>query len=77
MGTKYWEKAEASVNGMLGGYESTSDLDIEFSKLILDEFISEGLGTDRCIDCGAGIGRITKDMLIDRFTRCDIVEGNE
>ena len=68
VGKKFWEESEPTVDGMLGGYGHTSGLDIEWSKGVLDRYIGEGLETDRCIDCGAGIGRITKDLLVERFT---------
>ena len=36
---KYWKSIPANLNGMLGGYERISAIDIRSSKLFLKEFI--------------------------------------
>ena len=30
-----------------------------------------------CVDCGAGIGRVSKQLLLPIFTRVDLVEQNK
>lgn len=86
---EYWENNEvapATVNGMLGGFESISDLDLEGSKSFLESLHqSSGIGDYfdyeqdtwkiACCECGAGIGRVTKGLLLPLgFHRCQLVE---
>lgn len=33
--------------------------------------------SDRCLDCGAGIGRITKNLLVNHFNTVDLLEQDE
>ncbi len=37
---EYWATQPATVNGMLGGYEHISDVDIEQSQKFLDNFLN-------------------------------------
>ena len=37
---EYWATQPATVNGMLGGYEHISDVDIEQSQKFLNNFIN-------------------------------------
>ena len=78
---EYWSGADASVQGMLQGFESISDIDIKGSKQFLTMLISEGITTkENCchaVDCGAGIGRISKHFLLKEFQSVDIVEQCE
>ena len=61
---QYWENCEASNKGVLGGLDFLHALDIRDSKLLLDNLKKKySLQTSYAIDCGAGIGRITKDFL--------------
>ena len=59
---------------MLGGFAKISHTDIEGSskllKLLLKE--EEGPGRARALDCGAGIGRITKHLLTKFFDSVDL-----
>jgi len=76
---KYWEKVDSTVNGMLGGFGKISEVDIEASnKLLKFLFKMEG-GPSNCkaLDCGAGIGRITKHLLAKHFSAVDLVEQNK
>ena len=60
---------------MLGGYGKVSNVELATSIKFLSEFIDAGrVGTDRAIDCGAGIGRITKTLLVPRFKEVDLLE---
>jgi len=77
---QYWKKVEPTVNGMLGGFDYISKDDIQGSNEFLNEFL-EGklgfkLGTTQALDCGAGIGRITKELLIRHFQNVDLLEQN-
>ena len=70
--TPILNKTAATLQGVLGGFAHVSPLDITESKAFLDELkVSKG----RSVDLGAGIGRITKDLLIPYgFKQVDLVE---
>lgn len=76
---KYWEGIPPTVDGMLGGFSHISSTDIAGSTKFLREFVSGPEATTQCnraLDCGAGIGRITKRLLIPLFKNVDMVELN-
>ncbi|XP_058791828.1 N-terminal Xaa-Pro-Lys N-methyltransferase 1 [Phymastichus coffea] len=76
---KYWEKIPATVDGMLGGFGFISHTDIAGSKKFLKSlFSNEDLKIERqyALDCGAGIGRITGNLLSKFFDKVDLVEQN-
>jgi protein N-terminal methyltransferase len=65
---------EASVDGVLGGYGHVNDADIigseVFLKTLLQERLVNNVGANQhlvALDCGSGIGRITKNLLIRYF----------
>ncbi|XP_047426583.1 N-terminal Xaa-Pro-Lys N-methyltransferase 1 [Mugil cephalus] len=73
----YWKEVSPTVDGMLGGYGSISSIDINGSKAFLEKLLGEGEGkTDAgcALDCGAGIGRITKRLLLPLFKTVDLVD---
>nr|XP_020456785.1 N-terminal Xaa-Pro-Lys N-methyltransferase 1 isoform X2 [Monopterus albus] len=73
----YWKEVPPTVDGMLGGYGSISSIDINGSKAFLRKFLGEGegkTGTGCALDCGAGIGRITKHLLLPLFKTVDLVD---
>lgn len=73
----YWREAPPTVDGMLGGYGSISNIDINGSKAFLLKYLGEGegkTGTGCALDCGAGIGRITKRLLLPLFKTVDLVD---
>lgn len=96
-GVSYWNSTEATVNGVLGGYGTTSvpRLDAAASRMLLLSILP-GLSTItpahrakqplskslpvttrrsfRALDCGAGIGRVSSNVLLPLFNRVDIVE---
>ncbi|XP_014670576.1 PREDICTED: N-terminal Xaa-Pro-Lys N-methyltransferase 1-A-like isoform X2 [Priapulus caudatus] len=82
----YWSKIPATVEGMLGGFSEISFIDIHGSKQFLQPFLTmkeqivtgnKGrVGRSRAVDCGAGIGRITKQLLVPFFDSVDMVEVN-
>jgi hypothetical protein len=51
----YWDKCEASINGMLGGYEAVHPVDIASSIVFANSLIPAS-SRGRALDCGAGIG---------------------
>nr|CAG4641242.1 EOG090X0EJQ [Eulimnadia texana] len=75
-GAQYWEKIPASVDGMLGGYSHISEIDIKGSQRFLNTLYqqTDKPGKERALDCGAGIGRITKGLLSKNFKTVDLVE---
>ncbi|XP_041828449.1 N-terminal Xaa-Pro-Lys N-methyltransferase 1 isoform X5 [Melanotaenia boesemani] len=73
----YWKEVSPTVDGMLGGYGSISSTDINGSKAFLKKFLGEGegkTGPGCALDCGAGIGRITKRLLLPLFKTVDLVD---
>ncbi|GMH01414.1 hypothetical protein Nepgr_003253 [Nepenthes gracilis] len=79
-GVGYWNGVEASVNGVLGGYGRVSDADIKSSEAfllsLLPNLFDDGgkNGHLVALDCGSGIGRVTKSLLIRYFNEVDLVE---
>eukprot|EP01023_Acetabularia_acetabulum_P015381 TRINITY_DN1744_c0_g1_i4.p1 TRINITY_DN1744_c0_g1~~TRINITY_DN1744_c0_g1_i4.p1 ORF type:complete len:272 (-),score=38.06 TRINITY_DN1744_c0_g1_i4:1660-2475(-) len=81
---EYWDQQEASNDGVLGGYGQVNQVDIQESKALLKRIlwpqIQEGLKVKRklcAIDCGAGIGRVTQQLLMPYFQSVDILEPSE
>lgn len=76
----FWEETSETnptIDGMLGGFASISDIDLKGSQSFLQHVLSitHHTGDDSeddgnnvvplsCCDCGAGIGRITKGLFI-------------
>lgn len=75
---KYWDKIPATVDGMLGGFGFTSQTDIQGSKAFLNGLfkLTNPPQNTHCLDCGAGIGRVTKNLLVNYFKKVDLVEQN-
>lgn len=79
-GVNYWQGVEASVDGVLGGYGHVNDADIKESEAFLNTLLAErfpdtGRGQNLvALDCGSGIGRVTKNLLIRYFHEVDLLE---
>ncbi|GAB1286197.1 N-terminal Xaa-Pro-Lys N-methyltransferase 1 [Apodemus speciosus] len=76
----YWKQIPPTVDGMLGGYGHISSIDLNSSRKFLQRFLREGpnkTGTSCALDCGAGIGRITKRLLLPLFKVVDMVDVTE
>lgn len=79
---EYWRQTSPTVDGMLGGYGHISSIDIAASRKFLLRFLDKGeggggsgkTGRGRALDCGAGIGRITKRLLLPLFRCVDLVD---
>ncbi|KAI1882356.1 hypothetical protein AGOR_G00249840 [Albula goreensis] len=74
---QYWQEVPPTVDGMLGGYGNISSIDISGSKKFLQKFLGDGkgkTGTGCALDCGAGIGRISKRLLLPLFRTVDLVD---
>ena len=76
---KYWEGVDATIDGVLGGFGHLTEVDIRDSHKFLEclpHFPGRSgrkHGTLAC-DCGAGIGRVSKDLLLQYCEKVDIVE---
>uniref|UniRef100_A0A069DQY0 Alpha N-terminal protein methyltransferase 1 n=1 Tax=Panstrongylus megistus TaxID=65343 RepID=A0A069DQY0_9HEMI len=75
----YWSKIPATVDGVLGGFGYISKCDLESSEQFLQSLLitANAPGGERALDCGAGIGRITKHLLMKFFKTVDLVEQNK
>lgn len=75
---EYWSSVPATVDGVLGGFGFISRTDIQGSLSFLKQLLKlqNPPGHERALDCGAGIGRITKHLLLRFFDKVDLVEQN-
>lgn len=73
---KYWSRIAPTVDGMLGGLSVIAPTDIQSSSQFLSEIFKMKPSPNkvRALDCGAGIGRVTKHLLGKFFTKVDLVE---
>lgn len=69
---KYWSEVPATVNGMLGGLGYINAIDIQGSNIFLRQL--KITGKNLALDCGAGIGRVSRNLLIPLFKTVDLVE---
>ncbi|XP_072936504.1 alpha N-terminal protein methyltransferase 1-like [Epargyreus clarus] len=76
---EYWADIPATIDGVLGGFGFISNADIEGSKVFLNSIFSlkNPPSNNVALDCGAGIGRITKHLLIRYFEKVDVIEPDE
>ncbi|PIA18475.1 methyltransferase like 11A-like protein [Coemansia reversa NRRL 1564] len=77
---KYWKTVPSSIDGMLGGLEVVHSPDVRDSLKFLAKILSSTsapVGSAYACDCGSGIGRVTKHVLLDHFDKVDLVEQNE
>ncbi|KAJ2899970.1 hypothetical protein IWW38_000768 [Coemansia aciculifera] len=75
----YWRSVSSSVGGMLGGLDHVHTPDIRDSHAFLAKLKADpslAISATYACDCGAGIGRITKNLLLPLFDRVDLVEQN-
>ena len=80
----YWDNQSADTNGVLGGFGHVSPADIMDSRRFLVKALSERLQEAKesgeelvAADCGAGIGRVSKELLMQYFHQVDVVEPSE
>lgn len=76
---KYWSGIAPTIDGMLGGLSIIDPTDVKSSTQFLNDIFKMKPAPDSCraLDCGAGIGRVTKNLLINYFDAVDLVEQNE
>lgn len=72
----YWSHVPATLDGMLGGFGYISSLDLNFSERYIRDILKSAQPPQRlrALDCGAGIGRISKNLLMKHFQTVDLVE---
>ncbi|KAK4455632.1 alpha-N-methyltransferase NTM1 [Podospora aff. communis PSN243] len=78
-GLRYWEGIQPDDNGMLGGFAYISKVDIQGSRNFLAKLgigrAGKGLmSVESALEGGAGIGRITTNLLSTLATEIDIIE---
>jgi protein N-terminal methyltransferase len=77
---EYWSNTSADDNGVLGGFPEVSKADLQGNANFLaklqrkSSIYSTSRKLDRVVDCGAGIGRVTKGFLGKVAHTVDIVE---
>lgn len=77
---EYWSSISVNDNGVLGGFPQVSRVDLQGSANFLAKLrrrsnvYSERRKLDHVVDCGAGIGRVTKGFLGKVAQTVDIVE---
>ncbi|XP_070538528.1 N-terminal Xaa-Pro-Lys N-methyltransferase 1-like [Ptychodera flava] len=76
----YWKGIPATVDGMLGGFSDISGLDIAGSQKFLKQLYAQEKDKPklfRALDCGAGIGRVSKHLLLQNYKFVDMLELNQ
>lgn len=68
----FWNGVDPTVDSMLGGLTAVDRPDITGSANILRRF--GPTRRDLALDCGSGIGRVTKGLLLPRFKTVDMVD---
>ncbi|CAK4686746.1 hypothetical protein LEN26_005805 [Aphanomyces euteiches] len=81
-GAEYWENEEncpPNDQGVLGGYGHISPVDVEGSSAFLDHIqtLRPAMQRNLAIDCGCGVGRVVKNLLLPRYTAVDCLEQSQ
>ena len=71
---QYWDNQPATIDGVLGGYEAIHETESDTSIQMINQFKHLLPSMGSALDCGAGIGRITKRVLKPLFSQVDLVE---
>lgn len=76
---QYWSQVSPTIDGVLGGLSIVDSTDIQGSTNFLNELFKMKPTPlkQRALDCGAGIGRVTKNLLLNFFSSVDLVEQDE
>lgn len=81
---KYWSSIEPSINGVLGGYGDTTNVprvdivgSLIFYRRVNTKFLKTSKETKYGMDFGAGIGRVTKNLLSNICDQVDLLEPVE
>ena len=72
---EYWNSQPTTVDGVLGGYGAIHEAESDTSAIMIEETRPYISGFEQALDCGAGIGRITKTTLLPAgFKAVDLLE---
>jgi len=76
---KFWQTKPPTVDGMLDGLGALAPVDEAASNNFLSDLFkcSKVIKGSLAIDCGAGIGRVTKSVLLRHFEKVDFQEQSE
>ncbi|XP_012695096.2 alpha N-terminal protein methyltransferase 1B isoform X1 [Clupea harengus] len=76
---KFYEDVTPSEEGMMGDFVELSEVDLEGSRQFLKKFVG-GPGkasTKRALDCGCGIGRVSKGVFFPIFETMEMADMTE
>ncbi|XP_076873659.1 N-terminal Xaa-Pro-Lys N-methyltransferase 2 [Brachyhypopomus gauderio] len=74
----FYKDVPASEEGMMGDFVELSELDLESSRQFLKKCVGPGkAGTRRALDCGCGIGRVSKGVLFPVFQTLEMLDMME
>ncbi|KAA8577594.1 hypothetical protein FQN60_000003 [Etheostoma spectabile] len=71
---QFYEDVPASEEGMLGDFMEIGNVDLEGSRQFLKRFVA---GTHCALDCGSGIGRVSKGVLLPVFEKMELADMME
>uniref|UniRef100_A0A8C6LUR4 N-terminal Xaa-Pro-Lys N-methyltransferase n=1 Tax=Nothobranchius furzeri TaxID=105023 RepID=A0A8C6LUR4_NOTFU len=74
---QFYEDVPASEEGMMGDFVEISKVDLEGSRQFLKRFGPGKAGTHRVLDCGSGIGRVTKGVFLPVFEKLEMADMME
>ena len=77
MENSYWSNEPATVSSMLNSNAQVDDIDTKCSVELLTHLVSRGFKPGRVLDVGAGIGRVSVNVLVNFFDRIDFLEKEE
>ncbi|XP_006211169.1 N-terminal Xaa-Pro-Lys N-methyltransferase 2 [Vicugna pacos] len=75
----FYQEVPATEEGMMGNFVELSNPDIQASREFLRRFVGGPgrAGTDCALDCGSGIGRVSKHVLLPVFNTVELVDMME
>ncbi|XP_058557280.1 N-terminal Xaa-Pro-Lys N-methyltransferase 2 [Neofelis nebulosa] len=75
----FYQEVPATEEGMMGNFIELSIPDIQASRDFLRKFVGGPgrAGTDCALDCGSGIGRVSKHVLLPVFKSVELVDMME
>uniref|UniRef100_A0A8B9JW41 Methyltransferase like 11B n=1 Tax=Astyanax mexicanus TaxID=7994 RepID=A0A8B9JW41_ASTMX len=74
----FYKGIPASEEGMMGDFVEISEVDLEGSRQFLKKFVGPGkAGSRRALDCGCGIGRVSKGVLFPVFESMEMLDMME
>lgn len=77
----YWSNVSPTTNCVLGGLKAISGIDIKYSGRFIQRLMSrrddDTPYLERALDVGAGIGRVSKDLLNHIFKIVDLLDQDK